>query len=267
MSRTSLTPSVVAAAIALVVSGCFSFDRSLIPGDGSVGTDAGRLDAAARDAGNRTDAGTDACVPAGAEVCDGSIDEDCDGSVDEGCACTNDATRACVVAGGCSGEETCADGAWGACVLTASDDTCDGTDDDCDGEIDESADCAAVTGCTTFRRAGHAYLFCEIELGWEAARESCQNVGYDLATIEDAPEDVAIMMTAAGLASPSRWWMGLQDRDGDGVFDWASGSAASYRNTSFVGAAGECGVVDAGATDWGGDACSTAQRYVCEAEP
>lgn len=85
------------------------------------------------------------CVPddpnPDGETCEGT-DDDCDGDVDEGCACLNGTHQSCYTdnpatldVGECSaGEQTCADGAWGACVgeVTPSNDVCDDLDNDCD---------------------------------------------------------------------------------------------------------------------------------------
>jgi hypothetical protein len=96
-----------------------------------------------------------ACNPGASEVCDGLLDENCRDGVDEGCACTSGTTRPCpggTNEGECvAGTQTCAAGAWGACIggVGPVADTCNSRDDDCNGMPDDGlAGCAweCVTG-------------------------------------------------------------------------------------------------------------------------
>ncbi len=85
------------------------------------------------------------------EVCNG-LDDDCDGEVDEGCdgQCEDGETRPCYTGppetrnvGECTdGTETCAGGAWGACIgeIGPTSEVCNGLDDDCDGTVDEGCE-------------------------------------------------------------------------------------------------------------------------------
>ena len=89
-------------------------------------------------------------TPAPVEACDG-VDDDCNGVVDNGCPCTNGETQSCysgpdgtVDVGLCAhGNQTCVNGAWGACVgdVIPGAEQCNGVDDNCNGVIDEGCGC------------------------------------------------------------------------------------------------------------------------------
>ncbi len=95
-------------------------------------------------------------VTAVAEACNGR-DDNCDGVTDETCACVDGATQPCGTdVGECTaGTQTCATGAWGACVgeVASAAELCNTLDDDCDGTSDETfmlgMDCdgADADGC------------------------------------------------------------------------------------------------------------------------
>ncbi|MSP62264.1 MAG: hypothetical protein EXR72_18425 [Myxococcales bacterium] len=76
-----------------------------------------------------------------AEVCGDQLDNDCDGEVDDGCGCKDGAQRPCgSMVGECKpGTQTCAKGAWGACMggVAPQAETCDTKDNNCNGLADE----------------------------------------------------------------------------------------------------------------------------------
>jgi len=105
-------------------------------------------------------AGTQSCVAGGWEACTGVVapmaetcndaDDDCDAATDEGLVrtCGTSDVGACAL-----GSETCAMGAWGACMgaVAPMTEVCDGAlDENCDGTVDEG--CGCVTG--TMRSCG-----------------------------------------------------------------------------------------------------------------
>lgn len=166
-----------------------------------------------------------------------------------------------------SGAGDAGDAGSDASSCTPAIETCDGTDEDCDGVVDDgSGDCAATTMCTVAHLDGHAYLFCEDTMGWEAARDACMAWGYHLVTVDDEGEHEFVNGIADGLAAASEWWIGAYV-GADGMLVWASGSS-SYRNWVSGAASGsDCVMHDTDEGAWEGKGCGGSRRFVCEAEP
>jgi hypothetical protein len=156
--------------LGLALPGCFlvaPFSTPLDPAEAgdpgspgsdpdTTGIDTGDLGRADPDAGPAIE--PPSCTIEAQEICGNSTDDDCDGQVDEGCVCTDPETRDCWSGppgsdgvGVCArGQQSCADGSWGACegAVLPGDEVCDNDlDDDCDGEVDEDCE-APPTGCT-----------------------------------------------------------------------------------------------------------------------
>ncbi|OXA61797.1 Protocadherin Fat 1 [Folsomia candida] len=84
---------------------------------------------------------------------------------------------------------------------------------------------------------GRCAILVESGSNWPAAEESCQMKGGHLATIED--DDVGHkfqkIITESALFHPRRaYWIGANDRESEGNFQWTSGLPFSYKNW-FVG--------------------------------
>lgn len=261
-----------AALVGLLAASCASGDPLDAGGrldDG--GVDAGGVDAGGVDGGG-VDAGPGPCLPGGCP--DG---ERCDEAAG---ACEPDPCSACGMGTLCRGDacELDVDGD-GYTTMTDGDcddsrpdvhpgaaEGCDVVDRDCDGDPAEGCPCPSVT------RESHVYLLCDDPVDWTRARDRCRDVpGFDLLTVETADEDAWITARVRDVAN-EHWWFGLNDRDREGHFVWASGSDADYRNWSSdqpddYGGDEDCGHLNRTRTDdrkWNDLPCSTRERFVCE---
>src|SRR5262249_30243073 len=92
-------------------------------------------------------------MPAAKDTCDSGNDATCDGIPNQGCACINGSISTCAAAlnlvGPCSmGAATCTNGAWSACSVKPTNDTCDtNNDNNCDGVPNNPpGGCACING-------------------------------------------------------------------------------------------------------------------------
>ncbi|MFK8002006.1 MAG: C-type lectin domain-containing protein [Polyangiales bacterium] len=252
---------------------CFS-----IPDDASCATgQACRGDgvcvARGRDGGPRLDGGFPEGGCVGVEVCNGA-DDDCDGNIDEDL----DAPEVC------NGVDDDCDGIIDEDVVVR-DDVCNDVDDDCDGVTDEGGpeacngvddDCdtlvdeSAVCGdCEPWTSEGRTYLFCAGETSWLAALDVCVAQGANLLEIDDLTENlrVAEQFGSRGFGAA---WIGLNDREEEGIYVWESGASSTYRNwgdsepDNFGNE--DCAVIRADGR-WNDQDCDAARRVVCERAP
>jgi hypothetical protein len=147
--------------------------------------------------------------------------------------------------------------------------TCDGTDEDCDGRIDEGAACPCDLGAF----GTSAYLFCAARADWSTARAACQQVGYDLAAVEDATED-SYLYASVNQRGFGDTWLGLNDRQNEGSWVWPDGAPLAYSHwdrgePNDGGDGGEdCGVLmtrDGRESEWDDRGCGRDYSYICEA--
>jgi len=75
---------------------------------------------------------------------------------------------------------------------------------------------------------GNDYLFITTPKTWPEARNYCLGAGYDLVTINDSEEE-AFLQTQEQSRELYGWWIGLNDRNAEGQWSWASGTS-SYLN-------------------------------------
>ncbi len=117
------------------------------------------------------------------------------------------------------------------------DDDDSGDDDDAAGDDDDDDDAAGddddstAWECEPDDYAGHTYWFCRMYLTGADAQAACASFGADLVTISSFEEN-DFVATTAELIAPVGYvtWIGLNDLEEEGEWEWYSGAASDFRN-------------------------------------
>lgn len=127
---------------------------------------------------------------------------------------------------------------------------------DCDGEAGPGGGC---------------YLFVDDARDWRDARNACRGWGGDLVVIDNDTENAWITFLRG---NDDRRWIGLNDRDREGNYEWSSGASSGYRawadgepNNSFFSE--DCiEILPRGDGDnrgrWNDTNCNDDRRSICE---
>ena len=235
--------------------------------------------------------GTETCVDGAFETCTGAtdpasescngMDDDCDGSTDEGLTrrCGSSDVGACAY-----GMETCAGGAWSACVgaVEPATEVCDGSiDEDCDGTVDNG--CACVDGATrpcgtgvgacvagTETCSGGAWGSCTGSTGpvgetCNGADDDCDGRTDEALSRACGVTDVGVCMRGTETCSAGGWGscVGVVNPGAelcDGILDENCDGAVDEGCTCVTGATRSCGS-DVGACVAGTETCDAAGQW------
>ena len=78
-----------------------------------------------------------------------------------------------------------------------------------------------------YNYGGHAYALTNTRMTWTEARDLAQQLGGNLVTVNDAAEETWLKQT---FGEDQGFWLGINDVDAEGTFEWVSGEAVTYTN-------------------------------------
>ena len=102
-------------------------------------------------------------------------------------------------------------------------------------------------------------------LSWEHANAACQAVGLQLATVQSAAENAALVTAVAG----NQVWIGGTDAASEGTWGWSpSNTPLSYTNWNAYepnNSGGEdCMQLRSTGGTWNDARCTSKYKYVCQ---
>jgi hypothetical protein len=100
----------------------------------------------------------------------------------------------------------------------------DGIDQDCNGYADDDLSCP---DCVERTLTGGTYLFCPNLRNFVDAGLHCAANGAAPIRIDTPEENEAVWLEAISIRD-QWWWIGLSDRDEEGVYRWADGAEATF---------------------------------------
>ena len=148
---------------------------------------------------------------------------------------------------------------------------CDGQDNDCDPLVDEySEENTSCNNCALRATPWSSYAYCVDALPWGDARVACQELGGDLAVIDDEMENAVLTQQGLDLSDQDgQWYFGINDLNDENNFVWLDGGpvGATFWGDGEPSDTGDedCGVLLVGSGTWNDGACDVPIAFICEA--
>ncbi|MEN9787288.1 MAG: hypothetical protein RLZZ299_2552, partial [Pseudomonadota bacterium] len=129
----------------------------------------------------------------------------------------------------------------------------------------------ASPDCVQFAQGDATWAFCSDRRPWGAAREACESLGGDLASIPDGGTDAWVNARRGELGMVSEYmWIGFNDIDAEGAWSWIDGSDATYAgwsgnepNDGLGTVAEDCGAYRNDLGGWFDASCARSFGYIC----
>lgn len=154
-------------------------------------------------------------------------------------------------------------------IYSGAPELCNVIDDDCDGVIDNSPECPE---CAVRQDAeGRSFAFCFHPVNYLAAVADCTTQGGQIVSIHGTEQQRWLQETAAGLKAGADWWIGLDDRDTEGVFTWQDGSTVDFESwgsgePNDWGTGEDCVYMTLEGA-WNDYTCAGTRNYICALGP
>jgi hypothetical protein len=145
------------------------------------------------------------------------------------------------------------------------------------------AGASSLGDCITGTYSGHTYVFCNVKVGWVAARDNCASIGLQLVRVDSAAENQYLHDNIYASAPKQGAWLGASDATVEGEWRWLDGDLfwlgsdtgtpqnglynAWYAGTqpSAQQPARDCALLDLGSSSgWYDSDCTFTQVFVCE---
>lgn len=145
------------------------------------------------------------------------------------------------------------------------------------------AGASSLGDCMSATYGGRDYLFCNVKVIWEQARDNCASIGMVLARVDDAGEDQFLSDNAYATPPITGIWLGASDalvegewRWLDGELFWLGAKTGSAQNSLYNGwyvltqpsaqqPERDCAVHNLGnSPGWYDADCTFSKEYVCE---
>ncbi|XP_034558610.1 macrophage mannose receptor 1-like [Notolabrus celidotus] len=114
---------------------------------------------------------------------------------------------------------------------------------------------------------GHCFYLNRTQKTWPDAQRECRNRAGDLVSISNV-EDKSFVISQLGYTSTDELWIGLNDRETEGLFEWIDHSTVSFTSWDFGKPAvfneiKDCVLIQGENGNWADRACVEKHGFIC----
>uniref|UniRef100_A0A7N9AS74 Mannose receptor, C type 1b n=1 Tax=Mastacembelus armatus TaxID=205130 RepID=A0A7N9AS74_9TELE len=114
---------------------------------------------------------------------------------------------------------------------------------------------------------GHCFYLDRTQKTWSDAQSQCRNQGGDLVSIHNV-EEQSFVISQLGYVSNDKLWIGLNDRNTEGLFEWIDHSTVTFTSWKYGNPAvgtdiKDCVMITGENGNWADQACEEKHGYIC----